>query len=109
MPQIIKAQPRLAFLAPRFNLLVLRLVTWMLPYWLKRELHITQIDVADIDRLVEVYKQSQMGRLRLVLAFRHPSSDDSFCMGHLLTKLLPAAAARKHRIALKSPVLVLNL
>jgi hypothetical protein len=104
MPQIIKAQPRLAFLAPKFNLWVLRLVTWMLPYWLKRKLYITQIDVTDIDRLVEVYKQSQMGRLRLVLAFRHPSSDDSFCMGYLLTKLLPAAAAKNHRIALRSPV-----
>jgi 1-acyl-sn-glycerol-3-phosphate acyltransferase len=103
MPQIIKAQARLAFLTPKFNLWVLRLVAWVLPYWLKRKLHITQIDVVDIDRLVEVYKQSQMGRLRLILAFRHPSSDDSFCLGYLLTKLLPAAA-RKHRIAIQSPV-----
>jgi hypothetical protein len=52
---------------------------------------------------VEVYKQSQMGRLRLILAFRHPSSDDSFCLGHLLTKKLPIAA-RKHRISLRFPV-----
>ncbi len=103
MSQITKAQPRLAFLPPKFNRWVLRLVIGVLPYWLKRKLYITQIDVVDIDRLVEVYKQSQMGRLRLVLAFRHPSSDDSFCLGYLLTKLLPAAA-RKHRIALKSPV-----
>jgi hypothetical protein len=103
MSQITKAQARLAFLAPRFNLWVLRLVTLMLPYWLKRKLYISQIDVVDIDRLVEVYKQSQMGRLRLVLAFRHPSTDDSFCLGELLTKRLPVAA-RKHRIALSSPV-----
>jgi 1-acyl-sn-glycerol-3-phosphate acyltransferase len=103
MSQITKAQPRLAFLPPQFNLGVLRLVTWMLPFWLRYKLHITKIDVTDIDRLVEVYKQSQMGRLRLVIAFRHPSSDDAFCLGHLLTKMLPMAA-RKHRIALKSPV-----
>jgi 1-acyl-sn-glycerol-3-phosphate acyltransferase len=103
MPQITKAQARLAFIAPKFNLWVLRLVTWVLPSWLKRKLYITQIDVADIDRLVEVYKQAQMGRLRLLIAFRHPSSDDSFCMGYLLTKILPAAA-RRHRISLKSPV-----
>jgi 1-acyl-sn-glycerol-3-phosphate acyltransferase len=103
MSQITKAQARLAFLPPRFNLWVLRLVTWVLPYWLKHKLHITQVDVVDIDRLVEVYKQSQMGRLRLVMAFRHPSSDDSFCLGYLLTKLLPAAA-KKHRISLKSPM-----
>ncbi|WP_373540606.1 1-acyl-sn-glycerol-3-phosphate acyltransferase [Chamaesiphon sp.] len=103
MPPITKAQPQLAFLPPRFNVWVLRLVAWVLPYWLKSKLKIANIDVTDIDRLVEVYKQSQMGRLRLIIAFRHPSSDDSFCMGYLLTKLLPDAA-RKHRILLKSPV-----
>ncbi len=103
MSLITKAQPQLAFLPPKFNLWVLRLVSWLLPYWLKRKLHIIGIDVADIDRLVEVYKQSQMNRLRLILAFRHPSSDDAFCMGYLLTKILPAAA-RKHRIALNSPI-----
>ncbi len=103
MPQITKAQPRRAFLAPRFNRWVLRLVAVVLPYWLKHKLSIAQFDVVDIDRLVEVYKQSQMGSLRLILAFRHPSSDDSFCLGHLLTKKLPTAA-RKHRISLRFPV-----
>ena len=103
MPQITKAQPRRAFLAPRFNPWVLRLVAVVLPYWLKHKLSIVQFDVVDIDRLVELYKQSQMGRLRLILTFRHPSSDDSFCLGHLLTKKLPIAA-RKHRISLRSPV-----
>ncbi len=103
MPQITKAQPRRAFSAPRLNRWVLRLVAVVLPYWLKHKLSITQFDVVDIDQLVEMYKQSQMGRLRLILAFRHPSSDDSFCIGHLLTKKLPTAA-RKHRISLRFPV-----
>ena len=103
MPQITKAQPRLAFLAPKFNLWVLRLVAWMLPYWLKYKLRILKVDVTDIDRLVEVYKQAQVGRLRLTIAFRHPSSDDAFCLGYLLTKILPVAA-RKHRIVFRSPL-----
>jgi hypothetical protein len=103
MSQITKAQPQLAFLPPRFNLWVLRLVTWVLPYWLTHKLHITKIDVTDIDRLVEAYKQSQMGRLRLLMAFRHSSGDDTFCLGYLLTKMLPAAA-KKRQILLKSPV-----
>jgi hypothetical protein len=103
MPQITKAQPRLAFLAPKFNLWVLRLVAWMLPYWLKYKLHILKVDVTDIDRLVEVYKQAQMGRLRLTIAFRHPTPDDALCVGYLLTKILPVAA-RKHRIVFRSPI-----
>ncbi len=103
MSQITKARAPLKFLPPKFNVWVLRIVTWVLPYWLKHKLQISRIDAVEIDRLVEMYKQSQMGRLRLVLAFRHPSSIDPFCLAYLLTKLLPAAA-RKHRIWLKSPV-----
>jgi 1-acyl-sn-glycerol-3-phosphate acyltransferase len=103
MRQITKATAPLAFLPPKFNLWVLRIVVGLLPYWLKSKLQICQIQAIHIDRLVEVYKQSQMGRLRLILAFRHPSGDDPFCMGYLLTKILPAAA-RDHRISLRSPV-----
>jgi 1-acyl-sn-glycerol-3-phosphate acyltransferase len=103
MRQITKATAPLAFLPPNFNLWVLRIVIGLLPYWLKSKLQICQIQAIHIDRLVEVYKQSQMGRLRLILAFRHPSGDDPFCLGYLLTKILPAAA-RDHRISLKSPV-----
>ncbi len=103
MSQITKAKPPLAFLPPNFNLWALRSVERLLPYWLQSKLQISQIDVAHIDRLVEVYKQSQAGRWRLILAFRHPSSDDAFCMGYLLTKQLPDGA-KPHNITLKAPV-----
>jgi 1-acyl-sn-glycerol-3-phosphate acyltransferase len=104
MSQITRATAPLAFLPPKFNLWVLRLFTWVLPYWLKKhKLQISPIAPVDIDRLVEVYKQSQMGQLRPIFAFRHPSSDDPFCLGYLFTKILPQAA-KKHRISLKSPV-----
>ncbi len=103
MHQITRAQAPLAFLPPNFQLWVLKLVIWLLPYWLKRQLKISQISVSEIDRLVSVYKQSQVGQSRLILAFRHSSSDDIFCLGYLLTKLLPIGAAR-HQILLESPV-----
>ncbi len=103
MRQITKATAPLEFLPPKFNLLVLRIVIGLLPYWLQSKLKICQIEAIHIDRLVEVYKQSQMGRLRLILAFRHPSGDDPFCLAYLLTRILPAAA-RAHHISLQSPV-----
>jgi hypothetical protein len=103
MTQITKVTAPLIFLPPKFNLWVLRIGNWLLPYWLKYKLQISQIDVVDIDRLVEVYKQSQMGKFRLVLAFRHPSSDDPFCLGYVLTMGLPAAA-KKHGIVLEPPI-----
>ena len=103
MTQITKATAPSIFLPPKFNLWVLRISNWLLPYWLKYKLQISQIDVVDIDRLVEVYKQSQMGKFRLLLTFRHPSSDDYFCLGYVLTIGLPAAA-KKHGIVLESPI-----
>jgi hypothetical protein len=103
MTQITKATAPSIFLPPKFNLWVLRIGNWLLPYWLKYKLQITQIDVVDIDRLVEVYKQSQMGKFRLMLTFRHPSSDDPFCLGYVLTMGLPAAAV-KHGILLEPPI-----
>ncbi len=103
MHQVTRAQAPLAFLPPNFQLWVLKLVVWLLPYWLKRRLKISQVNVSEIDRLVSAYKQSQVGNVRLILAFRHSSYDDIFCMGYLLTKLLPAGA-KQYRISLKEPV-----
>jgi 1-acyl-sn-glycerol-3-phosphate acyltransferase len=103
MHQITRAQAPLAFLPPNFQLWVLKLVIWLLPYWLKHQLKIGQINVGEIDRLVSVYKQSQVSKSRLILAFRHSSSDDIFALGYLLTKLLPIGA-RQHQIVLEAPV-----
>jgi hypothetical protein len=103
MHQITRAQAPLAFLPPKFQLWVLKLVIWLLPYWLKRQLKISQINVSKIDRLVSVYKQSQVGKLRLILAFRNSTSEDIFCLGYLLTKLLPIGA-RQYQILLEAPV-----
>jgi 1-acyl-sn-glycerol-3-phosphate acyltransferase len=103
MHQITRAQAPLKFLPPNLQLWVLKLVICLLPHWLKHHLKISQINVSEIDRLVSVYKQSQVGTSRLILAFRHSSNDDMFCLGYLLTKLLPMGAGR-HQIVLKAPV-----
>lgn len=103
MTQITKATAPSIFLPPKFNRWVLRIGNWLLPYWLKYKLQITKIDVVDIDRLVEFYKQSQMGKFRLLLTFRHPSSDDHFCLSYVLKTGLPAAA-KKHGIVLEAPI-----
>lgn len=103
MQQITRAQAPRSFSAPNFQLWVWMLVVWLLPYWLKYKLKVRQINVSEIDRLVSVYKQSQLGTLRLILAFRHSSRDDIYCLTYLLTKLLPLGA-RQYQISLKAPV-----
>ncbi len=102
MPPITKAQPALKFIAPAFNPTVFWLVSRLLPWWMKSQLKIKRIDTINIDRLVQLYDQFQHHQIRLILAFRHPSTDDGFVMMHLLSQALPAAA-RKHQRKLVIP------
>ncbi len=103
MHKITRTQAPLVFLPPKLQLWVLKLIIWLLPYWLKHQLKISKINVSKIDRLISFYQQSQNSKSRLILAYRHSSSDDIFCMGYLLTKLVPISA-QKHRISLEAPV-----
>jgi hypothetical protein len=103
MDRITKAQPPLIFLPPNIQSWVLNLVIWLLPYWLKHHLKISKINVSEIHQLVSDYKQSQVGKMRLILAFRHSSNDDLYCLAYLLTKLLPLGT-KQHLISLKAPI-----
>jgi hypothetical protein len=70
---------------------------------MRYKLHIADIQTEHIERLVELYRQFQSGQVRILLAFRHPSTDDPFTMAHLLWHLVPKAA-RRAGIKLKNPV-----
>jgi 1-acyl-sn-glycerol-3-phosphate acyltransferase len=97
MPLITKAQPALKFIAPAFNPIVFRLVSLVLPFWTKFPLKIKRIDTVNIDRLVQLYDGFQHKQIRLILAFRHPSTDDGFVMMQLLSQALPRAAHHQQR------------
>jgi 1-acyl-sn-glycerol-3-phosphate acyltransferase len=101
--QITQAQPPIEFSPPNFQPWILRLVRWVLPYWLKRRLKIDRVYTSNVEQLVELLRRFQNGNTRLILAFRHPSRDDIFCLSHLLTQALPETSVR-HRIALYQPL-----
>ena len=104
MPNAIRTvQPPLVFLPPSFNLWVFRATRAVLPAWMRYRLKITAVEVSQIDRLVQLYQQFQQGKVRVMLAFRHPTTDDPFTMAYLMWCLLPQAA-RRAGVRLSGPV-----
>ncbi|MEG3437352.1 1-acyl-sn-glycerol-3-phosphate acyltransferase [Pannus brasiliensis CCIBt3594] len=97
------ARPPLEFIPPDLDFLVLRGVQTLLPLWLRTRTNLRQIEADRLEILVDLYQRFQAGKIRLFLAFRHPSVNDPFCMGYLMGKLLPEKA-RELGIPLKTPV-----
>jgi 1-acyl-sn-glycerol-3-phosphate acyltransferase len=69
---------------------------------MRRRTSIAKIEAANVEQLAELYHQFQSGKIRLLLAFRHPSADDPVSMMYLMHYLLPRTA-RRQGIHLKSP------
>lgn len=99
----IHAQPPLKFIPPAFNPLVLRATQQVLPFWMRSQTAIAEIQTENVENLVDLYRQFQDGKTRFLMAFRHPSVDDPLCMTHLLWREVPRAARAKG-VSLKSPI-----
>ena len=106
MPRV---QPKLNFISPAFNPVILRLVHWSLPIlqrfrilsWLPAG--IKEIEIVNGETLVELYHQFQIGKIRLILAFRHCEVDDPLSGLYLLSRGIPRIA-RQQGITLESPI-----
>lgn len=104
-----RAQPKLDFIPPAFNPLVLKIVHWSLPIVQKIRLRpwlpagISQIKVVNGKTLVKLYQQFQLGKIRLILAFRHCEVDDPISGMYLFSRTVPKLA-KKHHIALQYPI-----
>lgn len=100
---VIQVQPPLEFIPPALNPLVLRVNQLLLPTWLRSQTGITHIQADNVEVLVDLYRQFQAGKIRFLMAFRHPSADDPLCMAYLLWHILPRVA-RQQRISLQHPI-----
>ncbi len=98
-----QAHPPLEFIKPAFNPWFLRVFQAVLPTWIRTQTAINHIEADNIEVLVDLYRQFQQGKIRFMLAFRHPQIDDPFCLSYLLSQLVPKVAQHKG-IALKSPI-----
>ncbi len=100
---IVQAQPPLEFIPPAFNPLVLRVIQLLLPGWMRSRTGISHIQADNVEVLVDLYRQFQAGKIRFLMAFRHPSTDDPLCMAYLVHHLVPQIA-RQQQISLQSPI-----
>ena len=99
---MIQAQPPLEFIPPAFNPLVLRSAQMVLPFWMRSHTAITQIQADNVEVLVDLYRQFQDGKIRFLMAFRHPNAEDALCMAHLMWKLVPRVA-QQQGVSLQNP------
>ncbi|MCG6134875.1 MAG: 1-acyl-sn-glycerol-3-phosphate acyltransferase [Nostoc sp. LLA-1] len=100
---IYQAQAPLEFIPPAFNPLILKGFHLLLPSWINWQTAITQIEADNVEVLVDLYRQFQEGKIRFMLAFRHPKTDDPFCLGYLFSQIMPKVA-RQQNAALQLPI-----
>ncbi|WP_413174351.1 1-acyl-sn-glycerol-3-phosphate acyltransferase [Anabaena azotica] len=98
-----QAQPPLEFIPPAFNPLLLRFVHLFLPNWIRWKTPISQIQADNVEVLADLYRQFQEGKIRFMLAFRHPQTADPLCLGYLFSQLVPQAA-NEQKISLENPI-----
>ncbi|MDZ8051358.1 MAG: 1-acyl-sn-glycerol-3-phosphate acyltransferase [Aulosira sp. ZfuVER01] len=110
MPKSIQSiQPPLKFIPPRFNAVILQIAKWLLPILLRLRLRpwlpagIIKIEAKNAEVLAQLYEKFQAGKVRFLLAFRHPEVDDPLCMFYLLSRIVPKVA-RQQGIKLHYPV-----
>jgi hypothetical protein len=98
-----QAQPPLEFIPPALNPLFLRFIHLALPTWIHSQTAISHIEADNVKILAELYRQFQEKKIRFLLAFRHPKTDDPFCLVYLLSQLLPKVA-QQEGIKLQHPL-----
>jgi 1-acyl-sn-glycerol-3-phosphate acyltransferase len=96
------AQPGLRFLPAHFSPWVHRLSRWALPLLLRTR-GIVDCQVEGAERLAQLFAEHQQGRVRLLIAFRHPTTTDPLTMARLVWEEVPRAA-RAAGLVLRRPV-----
>lgn len=99
---MLHVQPPLEFIPPALNLTVLQASQWTLPFWLRSRTAIADIQADNVEAIAHLYHHFQQGKIRFLMAFRHPSADDPFAMMYLLWKLVPQVA-KQQQISLQRP------
>ncbi|BAZ45479.1 hypothetical protein NIES4102_25030 [Chondrocystis sp. NIES-4102] len=100
---MIQAQPALEFIPPAYNYCVWKITKKILPWWLNYHQDIINIKINNASELIELYSQFNAGKMRFLLAFRHPTVTDPACIVQLLWNQLPQIAKQQGK-PLKSPV-----
>lgn len=99
MPHPIQAQPPLEFIPPDYNPWVVKGVRSLLPWWMRSVAQIRDIEFRNVATLAQLYHDFQSQKVRFLLAFRHPTVNDPYCLASLTWHEVPQVA-RLHGIDL---------
>ncbi|MBF2077015.1 MAG: 1-acyl-sn-glycerol-3-phosphate acyltransferase [Synechococcales cyanobacterium T60_A2020_003] len=99
---ITQVQPPLEFIPPQYTPSIQRAAKVLLPPFMRWSLGIIEHDTAKTEILVDLYEKFQSDRARFLIAFRHPSPTDPFCIAHFLWNQVPTVA-RQRGVQLKRP------
>jgi 1-acyl-sn-glycerol-3-phosphate acyltransferase len=64
---------------------------------------IVRVEAENAEVLAQLYQQFQAGKIRLLMAFRHPEVEDPLCVLYMLSRIVPRVA-RQQGIKLQSPI-----
>ena len=98
-----QAQSSLEFIPPAYSPIIRGVAKRIIPFWLRYNHSIIKVEVDDPEELIELYHQFQQGKMRFMMAFRHPTVIDPPSIAQLLWNQLPRLAKRQG-VALKSPI-----
>ncbi|BAY87032.1 phospholipid/glycerol acyltransferase [Calothrix parasitica NIES-267] len=100
---INQAQAPLEFIPPKFNSSALRITQLLLPAWIPSQTILSQIEAENVKTLVKLVNEFQQKKIRFLIAFRHPQTEDPFSLGYLFSHIVPKVA-RQEGINLNYPV-----
>ena len=98
-----RARPPLDFLPPKFDPKIMWAVKTLLPVWIRWRSSVKRLETSGAETLVDLCHQFQDSRVRFLIAFRHPSPDDAYCLMNLLWQELPQVARQMGRPFTKTP------
>ena len=98
-----QAQSSLEFIPPAYSPIVWQVAKGIIPFWLRYNHNLVRVEVDNAEELVALYDRFQQGKMRFMMAFRHPTVIDPPCIAQLLWNQLPNIA-KQQGVALDSPV-----
>ena len=89
---ITRAQPALDFIPPSYSPLLRRVMQPLMPAWTAWQTDVAEVEAHNVETLAKLYQEFNLGKTRLLLAFRHPNAVDPYVLSHLLWRDLPRVA-----------------
>ncbi len=87
-----RAQPALDFIPPNYSPLLRRAMGPLMPVWTSWQTGLAEIESRNVETLAKLYHDFEMGKTRVLLAFRHPNPTDPYVLSQLLWRDLPRTA-----------------